>query len=220
MSAPWVKNTLMASGVAIAWFFGWMIAIAALRPEYSHATKAVSELGALGAPYMLAWNVLGFLGTGLALTGFAWAYRKLLGQEAVGFQALAASGVLFCLTAIPITMGSDGDPDYASRWTQAHLAAVLLSPLPWLYAVSRIAVSFRRGKLSTLSVVSAVAIGGVLLATAARLAQLLPHAPGLLQRASFVPYLGWYTAAWLLLRRSAPFLATDEGRHKNDSSPS
>jgi hypothetical protein len=202
MSALWVKNTLRTSGVAIGWFFGWMTAIAALRPEYSHATKAVSELGAWGAPYMLVWNALGFMGTGLSLIGFAWAYRMLLGQQAVGFRALAASGVVFCLTAIPIAMGSDGDPDYASPWTQAHLAAVLLSPLPWLYATSRIAVSFRRGNLWSLSVASAFAIGGVLLATAARLAQVLPHAPGLLQRATFIPYLGWYTAAaWILLRQ-------------------
>ena len=201
MSTSWAKNTLLVSAVAIFWFFGLMIVIAALRPEYSHATKAVSELGALGAPYMLVWNVLGFAGTGLVLVGFARAYRRLLGAEAVGSGALAASGALFCLTAIPIAMGSDGDPDYSSRWTQAHLAAVLLNPLPWLYAASRMLAHFRGGRWSGLSTVSALAVVIFIVATAASMGRVLPHAPGLLQRAAFLPYLGWYTAvAGILLR--------------------
>lgn len=202
MTTSRVKNTLAASAAAIVWFFGWMVAIAALRPEYSHATKAVSELGALGAPYMLPWNALGFVGTGLLLVGFARAYRALLGAEAAGSEALAVSGILFCLTAIPIAMGSDGDPDYSSAWTQAHLAAVLLAPLPWLYAAWRIAARFRHGRWSALSVVSTFAIGAFVLASAVSMGRLFPEAPGLLQRAAFVPYLGWYSVvAWILLRR-------------------
>ena len=58
---------LIASLAAPVWFFGWLLMIAALRPGYSHATNAISELGAWGAPHMALWNTVGFAGTGLAL---------------------------------------------------------------------------------------------------------------------------------------------------------
>jgi hypothetical protein len=195
------NQALLASSIATPWFFGWLLLIAALRPEYTHATKAVSELGAWGAPYMTLWNVFGFIVTGVLLLGFAWGYRQVLGREAVGAGGLALSAALFCLTAIPIVIGADSDPDRTSLWTQAHLVPVLLSPLPWVYATIRIAIRFRRSSLSILSLLSALGLVAFIAVLIASGAQMLPHAPGLLQRVSFLVYLGWYSASsWALLR--------------------
>src|SRR3989304_1137074 len=49
-----------------------LLAFAAARTDYSHLTKAVSELGAIGAPHALAWNILGFGAVGVLVVIFAW----------------------------------------------------------------------------------------------------------------------------------------------------
>ena len=43
---------------------------AALDPAYSHLTNAVSELGVVGAPSQLAWNLIGFIAVGVLLAAF------------------------------------------------------------------------------------------------------------------------------------------------------
>jgi hypothetical protein len=184
---------------AFAWFFGWMLLLGALRPDYHQATKAVSELGAIGAPYMLLMNACGFVGTGLLLALFAHGYRSRLGRGAPGSTALVVTAVLFALTAVPLEIGADGNPDMASGMTQVHLVFVLLAPLPWLWAATRISWLGRRGPRVGLALASGLAAAGLVVITALSFAQALPEAPGLLQRASFVVFLGWYAVAALLL---------------------
>jgi len=53
-------------------FWPLMFAMAAMRSDYSHLHQAISELGSLGAPWMMVWNVFGFFGPGLLLAGFGW----------------------------------------------------------------------------------------------------------------------------------------------------
>jgi len=49
-----------------------LVVFAELSPGYTHATKAVSELGAIGAPHQLAWNIFGFLLPGLMMAAHGW----------------------------------------------------------------------------------------------------------------------------------------------------
>ena len=51
--------------LAAVLFAACLIGFAAVRPEYSHATKAVSELGAAGAPNATLFNVYGFMLPGM-----------------------------------------------------------------------------------------------------------------------------------------------------------
>jgi hypothetical protein len=192
--------SLVWGGVAIAWFFGWMALVGALRPEYQHATNAVSELGALGAPHMGVWNAFGFMGTGVMLVLFALGYRGVLGEAAYGWRPLVACGVLFAATAIPIEMGVDGDPAMGSGWTRAHLVTVVAVPLPWLYALSVMVARHRGTVRRELALASGVALLLFAAQVGATVAGWGAGGPGLLQRAGFVVLLGWYLAAALLLR--------------------
>jgi hypothetical protein len=194
------QNNVRWGAVAIVWFFGWMGLVGALRPEYGHATKAVSELGALGAPYMVVWNAAGFVGTGVMMVLFALGYRGVLGEAAHGWRALVACGALFAATAIPIRIGADGDPAMGSGWTQAHLVMVVAVPLPWLFALAVMVARHRRTEWRGLAVASGVALVLFVAQVGATVGGLGAGAPGLLQRAGFVVLLGWYFAAALLLR--------------------
>ena len=49
-----------------------LIVFSLLTPNYSNLTNAISELGALGAPYALAWNVVGFILVGVLIVAYAW----------------------------------------------------------------------------------------------------------------------------------------------------
>ncbi|MDA1095013.1 MAG: hypothetical protein O3A25_17345 [Acidobacteria bacterium] len=57
-----------AAGIAaFAMFWTALFGFAAAHPDYSHSHKAISELGAFGAPHALAWNLIGFITPGLLL---------------------------------------------------------------------------------------------------------------------------------------------------------
>jgi hypothetical protein len=48
------RRAWVGSVLAAAFFWIALVAFAAVRADYSQFTKAVSELGAVGAPYALA----------------------------------------------------------------------------------------------------------------------------------------------------------------------
>ncbi|MFA6157851.1 DUF998 domain-containing protein [Mesorhizobium sp.] len=189
-----------AGPAAFAWFFGWVLGLAALRPEYHHATKAISELGAVGAPYMLAMNAFGFVGTGVCLALFAVGYRARMGERAVGYKSIMLTALLFMMTAVPMEMGADGDPDMGSKLTRLHLVFVMLAPIPWLWALIGIARRYVDGTPRALALASAAAFLGVVGVTIFLMADRTFQAPGLVQRASFVLFLGWFAAAPYLMR--------------------
>ena len=54
---------VLAAGV----FWIALVAFGAARADYNQLTKAVSELGAVGASHAFAWNILGFIVPGLLL---------------------------------------------------------------------------------------------------------------------------------------------------------
>lgn len=193
------ERWIWAGPIAFAWFFGWVIGLAALRPEYHHATKAISELGAVGAPYMLAMNAFGFVGTGICLALFAVGYRVRMGERAVGYKSILLTALLFAMTASPMEMAADGDPDMESRLTQLHLVFVMLAPIPWLLAMIGIARRYFDGTQKALALASAVAFLGVVGITILMMVDRTLQAPGLVQRASFAIFLGWFAVAPYLL---------------------
>lgn len=86
------------------WFLIVYLVMSALRPEYSHLTKAISELGSLDAPYKWVWNILGYILPGIAVALLGMGLRReppFAGNEArIPLWALIASGLLMSMSGI------------------------------------------------------------------------------------------------------------------------
>ena len=86
------------------WFLVIYLAMSGMRPEYSHLTKAISELGSLDAPHKWVWNTLGYILPGLAVALLGTGLRRessFAGREArIPLAALVASGILMSLSGV------------------------------------------------------------------------------------------------------------------------
>ena len=90
--------------------------ISALRPDYSHTTSFISELGASGMPHAPIMNYLGFVPAGLLLAAFGISLMSITSRHvlAVAGSALvvlfglgvAASGISSCDPGCPVSGGS------------------------------------------------------------------------------------------------------------------
>lgn len=197
-----LKNSLLWCGVAAPlWFFAALLVAGGATPGHDHATRAVSELGAVGAPWSLAVNLLLMAGTGVLVSLFALGWRHAAPASGAGWRGLLLSALLFIGISVPITV-VDGSPDMSATNTQVHLMFVLLSPLPWLWVVGAAIVRFFRLGWKLAAVACAVMLGSFVLLMVAQFAQFLPDTPGWLQRAGIGLYLGWHALlALILLRR-------------------
>ncbi|MBM3263050.1 MAG: DUF998 domain-containing protein [candidate division Zixibacteria bacterium] len=86
------------------WFLTVYLVMSSRRPEYSHLTKAISELGSLDAPNLWVWNILGYIlpGLAVALLGIG-LKRELSGlgkRSVVPTMALTASGLFMAFSGI------------------------------------------------------------------------------------------------------------------------
>lgn len=203
------RNSLCAGAAALPWFSFWVVVLDALRPDYDFLHKAVSELGALGAPHMAWMNAFGFLGTGALLAVFAHGYRKGPGSNAAGSRLLCLAALLFMGTAVPMRMqaGPNPDPDYHAASTSIHLMFVLVAFGVWLAAQAVIALRGSR----PLSIMAIVALALVVALFASAGFGAFSGMPGLVQRLNFAIFLGWYAAAALYLVRT-PYAGGDDRR--------
>lgn len=175
-------------------FSAGLMLFASLDPAYSHATKAVSELGAVGAPNQLAWNLIGFLGVGLGLAAFGWGLGSVIADRWTGGLA-TLFGLAFAATAIPADMNDLGGPG-----SVAHIVASQAVLLFWAAALIRLLFVRRAG--AALRWIAAAALALAVGAIVVRGLELLP--PGLSQRLSFAVVFGWVAATSLVLLRRAP----------------
>jgi hypothetical membrane protein len=166
-----------------------MAVLGAIRPGYSHVTRATSELGALGTPAMLAWNILGFGLPGLLLTIFGW--QLGLHGRAPSFIDRATALLLASLGASLLLSGLlPADlANLRSLPSQLHIAASLIGLL-WIPGVFIWAVR-QFGRWRSASMISALA--GLLFIAAMVLDDLVQG--GLAQRIRFGIVLGW--ALWI-----------------------
>ena len=159
---------------------------AAIYPGYEHGTKAVSELGAVGAQNALAWNLLGFFSTGVLLALFGLGAGAAAGDRRAGLY-LALSGVAFAATAVPADMDN-----LQSSLSLVHIAASLMVFLFWLLAAVRLLKHPVPGLRRTTMIF-------LLFALAAGALRFTPLVlPGWGQRLSVLAYFGWVTAISLL----------------------
>ncbi|MBX9803313.1 MAG: DUF998 domain-containing protein [Caulobacteraceae bacterium] len=188
------RTTGLIGMTGVALFAVSLAVFGALNPGYSHLTNAVSELGAVGAPNQLAWNLMGFLGVGLLLCTFGRGLGRVLGTASAGWL-LVLFGLSFAATAIPADMG-----DLGAQTSVAHIAASQAVLLFWLLALIRL--MFVRSFGLTLRLVTGLALLLAIGTVVVRGAELLP--PGLTQRLSFAVVLGWVLAVSAALFRRAP----------------
>lgn len=212
------KNKLLTeklggtSGIA-AFVIFWMslFAFAASRTDYSHLHKAVSELGVLGAPHALAWNLIGFIVPGLLLALFGAGLAITIdGRRGALWWLLVLSGLCFAGAGVVPGEMRNGSPMMESPMTLGHLVFANLAPLLW--AIAAFLVIRRVKKNSSLkpfvnlaTVYAVVCVGGfVLVIVASAAIPDLRHMPGLVQRFCFAFYLGWSLIMSFHLRSAVP----------------
>ncbi len=203
-----------ASGIAaFALFWAALFAFAASRTDYSHLHKAVSELGVLGAPHALAWNLTGFIVPGLLLALFGAGLAIAIdGRRRTLWWLLVLSGLCFAGTGVIPGEMHNGSPMMESPLTVGHLLFANLAPLLWAIAaflmIRRVRQNPTWKPFATLAAVYAfVGVGGFLLGIVASAAiPYLASMPGLVQRLCFAFYLGWSLIMSLHLLSAVPRL--------------
>ena len=207
----------VCSVVAATLFWTALVAFGAVRTGYSHLTKAVSELGAVGAPHALAWNVLGFIVPGLLLAAAGMAIAAVVdGRSGPLRWLLTGSGLAFAATGIFPALMHHGSPVMHAPSTIGHVVMLLLSSLLWLIAVCLVLRTMsQQPRLRPLLVPCAIVTVIALLGFAANVfhaaIQPLAYRPGLAQRLGFAGYFLWFV--WLS-RRSAVHDGTDQPRRE------
>lgn len=184
--------------LAFAWFWTALFWFGGLNADYSQFTKAVSELGTIGAPDATAWNIFGFGLTGVLLALYGWRLAHLaLPGERMAAVWLALSGAAFAGTGVfPADMNA-----WTSATTVLHIVMSFLVVVFWFlgawYFLGR-----KDGFSKPFATVTIVCMILTVLAFAARFMPFI--LPGLAQRISFGAYFLWYLASALLVLRIPP----------------
>lgn len=192
------RSAAIAGITAAAVFWSALWVFGAVRQDYSHVTQAISELGAIGAPHALAWNLIGFIITGLLLAiggaGFAFAID---GRRSVLWWLVVVSGLGFAGAGIIPAEMRDGSPNLQSSLTVCHILMAFVSGIPWLIAsvllISRIKLNPKWRSFKGMGVMFAVF--GIVAYTLNLFAYSLPflsQRPGLAQRFLFAVYFAWF----------------------------
>jgi hypothetical membrane protein len=189
-------NLGLAGPLAAGLFAASVVGFASVRTDgYAHATKAVSELGAVGAPSALAFNLLGFIVPGLLVILLTIALRRAMGPGLgrVGPTLLALSGLaLIAAGVFPVDMDDPGAPV-----SVAHFAGAMLTGVFWSFALFWIGSGLRRVGFQ---VIGRMTPWFVLFPLANVLWQVVygfgvGETPGWGQRIGFLGYFVWLT--WL-----------------------
>lgn len=189
-----VRIIRAAATGAYVLFWASVIGFASLRSDYSHLTDAVSELGAVGAPNAVAFNLCGYILPGIILCWCGWQIgrRTLPGKWLLPLLLASEGAALAAAGVFPADL-----QNMSSATTRVHMIASLsglLAPVAWIplaVAARRIHPAIARSAVFAL----------ILLVSAFSLYGVLPLAAPV-QRLTFAIALGWYPVAAWLLRRS------------------
>ena len=116
---------------AVALFITALVVFSFINPQFHILNDFVSHLGALGEPFALWWNLIGFLSVGILLAAFGITYGLHI-QDRLAGALLALFGVGFAITAIPIEL-----QDGRATVTVAHTVAICLGLACWMFALAR-----------------------------------------------------------------------------------
>ena len=137
------RSLALAGPAASLMFAASLIWFAAIRSDgYSHGTKAISELGAVGAPFASGFNLLGFVVPGALVICLAVAILKLAPPRTcrTGVALLSVSGLSLASAGVfPVDMSAR-----ASLTSTLHLAAASASGLSWMLALFWLGPALRK----------------------------------------------------------------------------
>ena len=97
------KNYAQIGWLSCVVFWCSYFLMSSIRPDYYHGSKAVSELGSVGAPNAVFWNLIGFVFVGLLIALFSVGFQKSISVSGKGRLAsylLIGSGLLWASTGI------------------------------------------------------------------------------------------------------------------------
>lgn len=97
------KRYAVCAWASSALFWVTYFLMSSIRTDYLHKTKAVSELGSVGASNGVIWNVLGFITVGLLISVFSLGLHKSIstsGKGRVAFVLLFASGIFWAFAGV------------------------------------------------------------------------------------------------------------------------
>ncbi|MGP4103328.1 DUF998 domain-containing protein [Nonomuraea sp. KM90] len=222
ISGPTVPGLAAAAApAAAAMFLGSLAVFAALRDDgYSHAHKAVSELGASGAQHAFAFNALGFVAPGLLVIAFTMGFAPLIrvGGSVVGPALLALSGASMVIAGVfPVDMAA------RDSWTSlAHLAGATASGIFWaasLFWMGRLLI-----RLPPVAGLARITPWFVLFPVANLAWQAMWQAtgwpaPGWGQRLAFAGYFLWIALTGVMLLRGSSPANGEQVRHAGPPSP-
>jgi Protein of unknown function (DUF998) len=196
----------LASGLAatvVFWFA--LFGFAALRPDYAHFRRAISELGVFGAPNALAWNLIGFIVPGLLLAACGAAIANALGGRRTAlWWLLVAAGVGFAGTGVFPGVMANGSPMMQAPSTIGHVAMMLLGSLCWLLALVPLFRRVWRGAdrrhlLAPLALLTLIALATLVANVLHDAIPQLTYRPGLAQRLAFAGFFLWYVGLSLAI---------------------
>ncbi|MBK6266165.1 DUF998 domain-containing protein [Marivirga sp. S37H4] len=131
---------IMATAICI---FAYLI-FSSINADYSHLTKAFSELASIGQPNYLWFAVFGFLIPGLLVTLFSLKLCKWVNNGNVRkypFILIALSGLLIALGASPMNY-----ENYSSLSSTLHIIGVMGSGLFFIIGAFTISKQLRKDK--------------------------------------------------------------------------
>jgi len=200
------QRAWVCSMLAATVFWTALVAFGMLRADYSQLTKAVSELGAVGAPHALAWNVLGFIAPGLLLAACGVAIATVVDERGGVLRwLLTGSGVAFAGTGVFPAVMQHGSPVMQAPSTVGHVVMLLLSSVLWLAAIGVLLRKITRGPrlrrfLTPFAIVTVIALAGLAANVLHDAIPPLEHRPGLAQRLGFAGYFLWFVSLSLWIR--------------------
>jgi hypothetical membrane protein len=189
-----------------AWILFWAasVALAALRPSYSHVVNTISELGAVGTPHATAWNVLGFIIPGVLFALAGATIARTANPKPSLSRVLATVFLVICGLAVagqgvfPAEM-ANGVADVTSASTRGHFISSLLSGGTWAVGALLLVGPMKRNPdWHSLYIVSAALVALTLVASFT-LRGALPD--GLAQRIGNAFFCTWFILMSLKLMR-------------------
>ncbi len=128
------KKLALAGPLASLLFVSSLIGFAAMRSDgYTHGTKAVSELGAIGAPMALAFNLLGFILPGILIMVLSLTILNLAPAKTsrIAVSLLMLSGIALIVAGVfPVDMSNR-----TSFTSTAHAVGAMSSGLFWVLSL-------------------------------------------------------------------------------------
>lgn len=143
------RHAALLGMVAGALCWSAMFLFAAVRPSYSHLINAVSELGAIGSPNALLWNLIGFITPGLMLAVAGAALAASIspkGWKSAACWLLVISGLAFAGTGVFPAEMRDGAVLVTSASTRGHFIMSLIHGITWVIAAALLVPPMKRSK--------------------------------------------------------------------------